>query len=314
MAEIGTAGADRLSRLEGGGWRGAAQRAYAATHRAAERVGVHVLRASYDSPIPRLSKLAPDVFEREVPMRGIDWDPERQTRFVEAELGRYLEEFRPASDPSAPPGRFRLDNHTYDRVDAELLYALVRWAKPRRYVELGSGYSTLVVADALAANARDGADCRLACYDPYPSGQVLARDDLRESVNPIPVQELPETVVRELGGGDVLFVDTSHTVKLGSDVNRVILELLPLVAAGVIVHFHDIFLPRDYSRGHLRDGHYWNEQYLLQAFLAGNSAWEVLLGAQAVALHAPGRLRELVPSYHPGVSPGAFWIRRRATA
>jgi hypothetical protein len=94
-------------------------------------------------------------------------------------------------------------------------------------------------------------------------------------------------------------------------VNRVVLDLLPLAAPGVIAHFHDIFLPYDYSRGHIANAHYWTEQYLLQAFLAGNADWEVLVGAQAVARHAPDRLGAVVPSFGPGVSPGAFWIRRR---
>lgn len=301
---------DRLSRLERTPWRVAAQRLYSATQRGAERVGVHLLRASYDSPIPRLSRLEPGVFERRSPMRGIGWDPDAQMAFVEAQLGRYLREFTPTADPDGPDGRFHLDNHTYDRVDAELLYAILRWSRPRRYVELGSGYSTLVAAEALAANASEGAEAEIGCFDPYPSAHVLARPDLRDRVSRVPVQELPEAEVSRLEAGDVLLVDTSHTVKLGGDVNRIVLEVLPLLAPGVVVHFHDVFLPRDYSHGHLSDGHYWNEQYLIQAFLAQNPSWEVLVGAQAVALDHPRRLAALIPSFREGVSPGALWIRR----
>jgi Methyltransferase domain len=302
---------DRLSRLEPGSWRAVAQRLYLAGGRAAERVGLHVVRASYDSPIPRRRELDDALFERDSAMRGIDWDPERQTAFLERELAPFLAEFRPRSAPDAPVGAFRLDNATYDRVDAELLYALLRFAKPRRYVELGSGYSTLVAAEALARNAAEGHAGRISCFDPYPSPHVEVRQDLAPLVRRTSAEQLPESVVSELTAGDVLFVDTSHTVKLGGDVNRIVLELLPLAAPGVIVHFHDIFLPRDYSRGHLDGAHFWTEQYLLQAFLSGNDAWEVLIGGQAVALHAPERLRAHVPSFDPGVSPGAFWIRRR---
>ncbi len=122
------------------------------------------------------------------------------------------------------------------------------------------------------------------------------------------IQPEPST---ELRAGDILFVDTTHTVKLGGDVNRIVLDLLPLVAPGVLVHFHDIFLPGDYSRGHIANAHYWNEQYLLQAFLIGNSGWEVVVGAQGIARHAPERLAAVIPSFGPGVSPAAFWIRRR---
>jgi hypothetical protein len=303
---------DRLSRLEfAGGWRAAAHRAYLTAHRTAERAGLHVVRASYDSPIPRRGDLPEDIHERTSPMRGIAWDPAAQLAFAERELGPYLVEFRPRADPGAPDGVFRLDNHTYDRVDAELLYAMLRWAKPAQYVELGSGYSTLIAAQALEANARDGRPGEVRCYDPYPSPHVTARDDLGRCVERVSAQDVPEAVVAELQAGDVLFVDTSHTVKLGGDVNRIVLDLLPLVTFGVIVHFHDIFLPRDYSAGHIAGAHFWTEQYFLQAFLSGNDDWEVVVGGQAIALEDPERLAKLIPSFRPGVSPGAFWIRRR---
>jgi predicted O-methyltransferase YrrM len=281
-------------------------RAYLGGHRGAERAGLHVVRASYDSPIPRPEDLA-GTFERRSAMRGIEWDPEAQTVFLEQELAPYIAEFSPTEDP-ASQGEFRLGNQTYDRVDAELLYGIVRWAGPARYVELGSGYSTLVASEALARNGRG----ELACYDPYPSGHVMARADLRSAVRPISAQQLDESVLQELSAGDVLFVDTTHTVKQGGDVNRIVLDLLPILKPGVLVHFHDIFLPRDYSAGHIARAHYWTEQYLLQAFLSGNPGWEVLIGGQAVVLHAPERVAAVIPSYRRGVSPGAFWIRRRS--
>src|SRR5262249_7412214 len=130
-------------------------------------------------------------------------------------------------------------------------------------------------------------------------------------VMPLRAQDVPDETFRQLRAGDLLFVDTSHVVKVGSDVTRIVLEVLPLLRPGVIVHFHDIFLPYPYSRGHLEDAHCWSEQYLLQAFLLGNEAWEVLIGAQAVARSRPERLAAAIPSFSPGVSPGAFWTRRR---
>jgi predicted O-methyltransferase YrrM len=302
--------ADRVSRSEGGtAWLRTAQRAYLAVHRGAERAGMHLVRASYDSPIPRRADLPDDAFTRESRMRAIEWDPEAQLRWVEAELTPYLAEFRP--DGEAGPGRFTFDNVTYDRVDADLLYAIVRALKPARVLELGSGYSTLVFEQALAANRAEGRPAEHEVHDPYPSAHVLARPELASRLRPTSVQDLPEEAVTGLQAGDVLFVDTSHTVKLGGDVNRIVLELLPLVAPGVAVHFHDVFLPGDYSRGHLDNAHFWTEQYLLQAFLMGNAAWEVLVGGQAIVRHAPERVGAVVASYRPGVSPGAFWIRRR---
>jgi len=307
--------ADRLARLEPGGRAPRlAFRAYLAFHRVAERVGLHAVRASYDSPIPRTRSLPPDIFERESPMRAIDWRFEDQLTFFERELAPYLAEFRPRPDPDAPVGSFRLDNQTYDRVDAELLYAVVRHFGPRRFLELGSGYSTLVASEALRANSSEGRQGELSVLDPHPSPHVTARPELAARVSPVAAQELSEEAVDQLEPSDILFVDTSHTVKMGGDVNRIVLDLLPRVAPGVVVHFHDVFLPRDYSKGHLANAHYWTEQYLLQAFLMYNDEWEVLVSAQALARRAPEVLGRLIPSYGVGVSPGAIWLRRRGAA
>src|SRR5215213_1585963 len=301
---------DRIARLEGGGpARALAHRGYLALHRSAQSAGLHVLRASYDSPMPVVRDVPGEVFERESPLRAIDWRLDEQVRLLEDRLAPYLAEFQPRAD--APEGEFRLDNRTYDRVDAELLYAIVRALGPSRYVELGSGWSTLVAWQALQANAREGRGGELSCFDPYPSPHVTARPELAERVSRVGAQELSESVVGELGASDILFVDTSHTVKLGGDVNRIVLDLMPLVAPGVVVHFHDVFLPADYSRGHLEGAHYWTEQYLLQAFLMYNEAWEVLASAQALVRAVPDTVARLIPSFRPGVSPGALWLRRR---
>jgi predicted O-methyltransferase YrrM len=247
-------------------------------------------------------------------MRAIDWRVHDQVKFFEEELGPFLREFRPQPDPGAPLGVFRLDNQTYDRVDAELLYAAVRHFRPRRFVELGSGYSTLVAWEAGKANSADGHETEVSILDPHPSPHVTSHPDLAARVSPVAAQELPEEVVDRLEPSDILFVDTSHTVKIGGDVNRIVLDLLPRLAPGVVVHFHDVFLPGDYSRGHLANAHYWTEQYLLQAFLMYNHEWEVLVSAQAVARRAPDVVRRLIPSYGDGVSPGAIWLRRREGA
>jgi hypothetical protein len=112
-----------------------------------------------------------------------------------------------------------------------------------------------------------------------------------------------------LDAGDVLFVDTTHTVKTGGDVNYLVLEALPALSPGVLVHFHDIFLPWEYPRLWLEKELYWAEQYLLQAFLAFNPRFEVLFAAHHLSRAAPDRLARTVPSFRPGKWPGAFWLR-----
>jgi predicted O-methyltransferase YrrM len=236
---------------------------------------------------------------------------------VESELAPFLAELPAGLAPAAAHG-FTTWNGQYQAGDAELLYALLRRLRPRRMLELGSGFSTLVSAAALAANARDGHPAELVAVDPDPRTVVpeglegLARLEHRD------VRELPPDRFGELGAGDVLFIDTSHVVKLGSEVNRLVLEVLPALAPGVWVHFHDVFLPYEYPRYLLEQEAYFNEQYLLNAFLLGNRDWDVRLALCALFRRERERLQALVPSVaeRPAdprwaeVTPAAFWLQR----
>ena len=285
-------------------------RAYRGARRAAERVGIQFVVKTFYSPIPDLRALPGGVFERQSAMRGIDLALERQVALVEDELRPYLGEFDPPEHPTGDAGEFHLANGSYPPVDADLLYALVRHLKPRRVLELGSGHSTLVTCMAAAANERQGHPARVECFDPHPS-VVSASTPGVARLEPVPAQRVPLAEFEALEAGDVLFVDTTHTVKLGSDVNFIVLDVLPLLQPGVVVHFHDVFLPREYPRAWVEDlGLVWAEQYLLQAFLAMNPCYEVLLAANALAAGHPDVLAGAVRSWRLRGMPGAFWIRR----
>lgn len=298
---------DRISRLSShSGLLHLLRKGYLVVRRTLARVGFQLVYASYDSPIPDVAAIEPGFFDEPRPMPGLEFDVDRQIAFLELELAEHCREFEPPlSAVDAGPGRFHLGNGTYESVDAELLYAFVRRFRPQRVLELGSGYSTLIIREALERDGADAADI-LRTYDPYRSSLLPPES----RVTPLRAQEVPDETFRALGAGDVLFVDTSHVVKVGGDVTRIVLEVLPQLEPGVIVHFHDIFLPYPYSRGHLEDAHFWSEQYLLQAFLLGNGGWDVLIGAQAVARAFPQRLAAAIPSFGPEVSPGSFWMRR----
>ncbi len=288
----------------------AAIRAYRGARRLAERFGIQFLMKSFYSPIPDLRALPQDVFERRSALRGIDLALPRQAELVERDLAPYLAEFDPPEQPSDDPGEFHLTNGSYPAVDADLLYALVRHLKPRRVLELGSGHSTLVTCMAAAANARDGSPTRVECFDPYPS-VVSEHTPGVSRLERVRAQEVPLAEFEALGRGDILFVDTTHTVKLAGDVNFIVLDVLPLLAPGVAVHIHDVFLPREYPRAWIEDlGLIWTEQYLLQAFLAMNSSYEVLLSANALAAEHPDVLGAAVRSWPLRGLPGAFWIQR----
>lgn len=270
------------------------------------------VRRDFYSPIPNLELLPDDIWERRSALGGIDLRVGAAIELIENELAPYLREFD-VPDKRTGPGRFFLHNENYESVDAELLYALIRARKPRRVVELGSGFSTLLIGEAARRNLEDGHEITHLAYDPFPREQIFGEvPPPPTKFDPLPATEVPPDHFERLKAGDMLFVDTTHTVKLGSDVNHIILDLLPVLAPGVLVHFHDIFLPWEYPREWFETmQYYWAEQYLLQAFLAFNSDFEVLIPASAVAAEYPERLDELIRSFTPGRRPGAFWLTRR---
>ncbi len=272
-----------------------------------------VVARNYYSPIPDLSQLPPDIWERRSALGGVKLDPAAGIDYVERKLQDFIAELdSPVEDPGEA-GVFFLRNSGFESVDAELLYAMVRSARPARIVELGSGYTTLLINLAARRNAQEGLRVQHVAYDPYPREHVLgAAVDGPSSLRTISATNVPLQVFEELEAGDILFVDTTHTVKLGSDVNFIVLEVLPRLRPGVLVHFHDIFLPWEYPRYWFEHLHYyWAEQYLLQAFLAFNDAFSVLVPAQAIAREHPERLRRVIPSFTSEVSPGSLWLERK---
>lgn len=170
------------------------------------------------------------------------------------------------------PGRFPLSNDYYTTPDAEVLYAIVQLHKPNRIIEIGSGYSTqlfrLAIKDA-------GLTTRLISIDPDPRQEISRYSDevIRERVEHL--KDL--TFFRGLDPNDILFVDSSHEIKPGNDLLHIVFDILPVLAQGVLIHFHDIFLPYEYPKEWVIENRWnWTEQYLVQALLTGNDSFEVL--------------------------------------
>jgi hypothetical protein len=162
----------------------------------------------------------------------------------------------------------------------------------------------MIIARALA----DAGGGEHIVWDPYARSQL----DHYATIVRRSAAQLPDDEVGQLGRGDVLFVDTSHAVKMGSEVNHVVLDVLPVLASGVAVHFHDIFLPWDYPQAFLTQLRvYWTEQYLLQAFLALNPDYDVLAALHALGRRFPDEFARLIPSVRDGAAPGAIWLERR---
>jgi len=151
---------------------------------------------------------------------------------------------------------------------------MVRYFKPRLIIEVGSGFSSLVMGRAAAKNG----NAPLVCVEPFPREFLRERFPGLQTLVERNVEQIDLEFFSQLRSGDILFIDTSHTVRIGGDVNYLFLEVLPRLNPGVIVHVHDIFLPFEYRRDWVLDEfRFWTEQYLLQAFLTFNSEFEVLL-------------------------------------
>jgi hypothetical protein len=289
----------------------AARGAYRGLRRGFAKAGLDVVVKTFYSPIPDLEQLPPGTFERRAELPGVAWDLDRQLAYVRG-LREQFAEFRPAVAARDGDRYQWAPNESYTEADASMLWAMVRSARPKRVVELGSGHSTLVTAQALRRNADDGHAAALEVFDPFPS---VVDDGLPglTRLERIGAQQVPLETFASLESGDVLFVDTTHTVKVGSDVNFIVLEVLPRLREGVHVHLHDIFLPYEYPRKWLEDyGLYWTEQYLVHAFLVYNSAFEVLASMHALQRDRRDAMAELLPPAVADWPGGAFWMRRTA--
>jgi hypothetical protein len=258
-----------------------------------------MVRDNYYSPLVDLDSVPRE--QQLSTMAGVAWEPADQLRYLTDDLGPYLTELQIAEHGG--PDELHLRNLAYEALDLETLYAILRHRRPARVLEIGSGFTTRVIAAALAANG--GGVHQVV--DPFAAPEL---DDLA-SVSRRSGADITDAEFANLSAGDVLFVDSTHVVKQGSEVNRVVLEALPLLAPGVAVHFHDVFLPWDYPFGYfVYNRMFINEQYLLQAFLAMNPAYTVLLATHAIGRLYPQEIAALVPSVRGGASPCAFWIER----
>jgi hypothetical protein len=271
----------------------------------AEHLGYVTLWRTYYIPVPDFATLPESVWDRRSALSGVKWDLDRGIAWLE-QLWEH------AGEPWAATVRRRPDlvtNASFGGADAAVLFATIVACRPRRIVELGVGYSTVVI-DAAAEHLREHAesDVDIMSFDPFPPSVAPT---VKHPVRPIAAQDIPDDVFAGLRKGDVLFVDTTHTVQLAGDVNRIILEVLPMLAPGVLIHFHDIFLPYEYPRELVEELRYlWAEQYLLQAFLQFNESFETVCGLSALSVDRTEDMKRLGLEYRASPPPSSLWLRR----
>lgn len=279
-----------------------------------QRLGLHVTPNNYYFPIPDTRELRSELWSRQSSLVGIDTNEQGQLSLLSAFETQFKKEYDslPLQKDTEKEYVYFIDNPTFGSVDGEVLYSFIRFYKPRRIIEVGSGYSTLLESEAIMKNTSEDSryKCELTTIDPnppiYASGLPNAEIVVKK------VQDVPLSKFTELGQNDILFLDSSHCLSIGSDVQWEYLEILPRLNPGVIIHVHDIFMPSEYPRDWvLRDYRFWNEQYLLQAFMTFNRNFEILWMASYMHLKHPEKLAAAFASYRRDRRwPGSFWMRR----
>ena len=274
------------------------------------------------SPIPDIEDLEKrHVWDRKSDLPGIRFDPEGHLSFLLSLAELYGSECKWPDKQTPDPFQFYLQSGCFSFGCAASLHCILRHYKPRRVVEIGSGNSSLVISQALRLNSTNQPPSERTEYiaiDPFPW------DILQSTPLPSLTQLIKERVelldigfFSRLEKNDVLFVDSSHVVRIGGDVNYLILDILPRLAPGVIVHFHDIDLPYEYPKVYATNPAFrvfWTESYMLQAFLSCNNSFEILCAMGYLMRNHFDEFSRAFPFFDPSAdlaNSSSFWIRRK---
>ncbi|MFC1630650.1 class I SAM-dependent methyltransferase [Pseudomonadota bacterium] len=192
--------------------------------------------------------------------------------------------------------RYYFDNPWFTYSDAIFLYSFLRKNTPKRIIEVGSGFSSVVMLDTV--DNFFSFKPEITFIEPFPQRlKSLLKDTDKDNVTIIEkfAQDVSPSIFLNMEAGDLLFIDSCHVVKCGSDLHILMFDILPLLPKGVFVHFHDIFYPFEYPIEWVKQGRYWNENYFLRAFLSYNSEWSVYFFNTYVAITFNDFIKEKMP-------------------
>lgn len=239
---------------------------------------------------------------------GVDWNVDGQLKTL-AGLG-FAGELANTPTTKTDDLDFHFNNGSFESGDAEIWYQLIRATKPKRIFEIGSGNSTLMAIKAIRKNREEDPDyaCRHVCIEPY---EMPWLEKSGVSVMRQKVEEVDIDFFKELEANDILFIDSSHMIRPQGDVLFEFLEILPALNVGVLVHVHDIFSPRNYPSQWVEEGvAFWNEQYLLEAFLSHNASWKVVASLNYLQHNYFAELKRVAPFLSVDREPGSFYMQR----
>jgi hypothetical protein len=273
----------------------------------------------YYSPIPDIEDLEKrKVWDKKSQLTGIDFPIEKQLEFIKILGEKYGSECDWPLSPTGNPAQFYVNNVSFSYGCAAVLHSMIRYFKPKKIIEIGSGNSSLVISEAITDNRNENFPVEYVIIDPYPLD--IIKNELK-NITKLIIEKgelMDSAFFDQLQKNDILFIDSGHTVKTGSDVNYLILDILPRIKPGVVIHFHDISLPYEYPKIYYTNPQFrvfWTEAYLLQAFLSFNPYFEVLLAMNLIMKDKAGDFQRSFPHYDPDIHKsisGSFWIRRKS--
>lgn len=236
---------------------------------------------------------------------GINLEVKKQLKLVQS--------FRELNPPftETPSSKFRYyyKNNYYSYSDGLVLFGMLSKFQPRKVIEIGSGFSSALMLDFKELNP--DIKIELTFVEPFPANRLNKLIKLEDAIklHQNLVQDVPLQIFKNLNENDILFIDSSHVSKAGSDLNYILFNILPLLKSGVVIHFHDIAYPFEYPIDWIKEGRSWNEIYLIRAFLMHNAAYEILLFTSYLSHLYSKELKEINP-FFALENGSSFWVRK----
>ncbi|MCE5175157.1 MAG: class I SAM-dependent methyltransferase [Bacteroidales bacterium] len=280
------------------------------------RLGILPIIDDYYQPLINPKKYLKKSLRNDRDLKCIDFNVNEQLSLLDK--FNYNEELLKFPFEKNKENEFFFNNNMYSSGDAEYLYNMIRYFKPKRFIEIGCGYSTLMASNAIAKNKLEDPDytCNHICIEPFERLWInkLNIELIREKV-----EDIDKDFFKKLEANDILFIDSSHIIRPQGDVLFEYMEILPYLNSGVLVHTHDIFSPKDYPDRWIYEEHLlWNEQYLLEAFLSFNSDFKIIGALNYLAHNHQKELAQKCPFYankqgyeENKSEPRAFWFVRK---
>ena len=270
-----------------------------------KKIGIFPLTSNYYEPSFDFDNLKKNLSEkRNLP--GINFNIENQIKNLkQLDYKKELENLNLKNN--SPNFNFNIDNNFFEAGDAEIYYQMIRYHKPKKIIEIGSGQSSLIAMEAINNNKQiDNFITELTCIEPFEN-KWLEKNDIR--VIRKKVEEIDTDIFTDLSKGDILFIDSSHVIKPQGDIVKIFLEILPKLKSGVIIHIHDIFSPRDYLENWLKiENRFFNEQYLLEGMLDNSSRYKIMLSLNLLKYDFYKELKNVCPYLNDRSEPSSFYM------